>query len=95
MDQKNPNKDKRGSVQHILRTCLWVLDPHDGWFGTGSVWHAANDVLQLGFIIMTAVCVCVCESDGCSGAMKDAPYHPQYLLACLLSWRCSSAHIIA
>lgn len=55
---ENPNKDKSGSVQPNLRTCLWVLD-HDSEFGTGLDWHAANDVLQSGFIIMTAVCVCV------------------------------------
>lgn len=45
--------------QRNLRTCLWVWDPHDNYFGTGAVWHTANDVLQSGFVIMTAVCVCV------------------------------------
>lgn len=27
---ENPNKDKSGSVQRNLQTCLWVLDPLDG-----------------------------------------------------------------
>lgn len=44
-----------------LWTCLWVWDQHDGQFGTSAIWHTANDVLQSGFVIMTAVCVFVCE----------------------------------
>lgn len=42
-----------------LWTCLWVWDQHDGYFGISKVWHTANDVLQSGFVIMTAMCVCV------------------------------------
>lgn len=55
-----------------------VWDQRDSQFGSSEIWHSANDVLQSGFVIMTAVCVlCVGESEGCSDAVKGAPYHPQ------------------
>lgn len=35
------------------------------------------------------------ESDGCSGAMKGAPCHPQHSLARMLPWQCSTAQLTA
>lgn len=67
--------------------------------GFGSTWRLVWHQLSLArcsWCFAISFCIndsreCLCESDGCSSAMKDITYHPQYLLA----WWCSTTEINA